>query len=97
MERKAIRLLEEALGKEGELDKESSSDFWAGKTPCWQMCHCPKMIRDECPAYLNQNVPCWSLARTYCKLPSGTDLAICYFCRVHKKYGANEVLTIVSE
>lgn len=96
MERRVRHLLEEALGKEEKLDRESKTDFWAGKTPCWQICHCPPAIKDECAATEYTFLPCWEIEGTYCKLHvngevvTGTDTSICEVCRVHKKYGGGK-------
>ena len=90
---KARRLLEEAQGKKEELAKEASSDFWAGKTVCWQMTRCPTAIRNDCPAIKFTFLPCWEIEGTYCKLKmngpavTGTDTSICEVCSVYKKYG----------
>ncbi|OGO00346.1 MAG: hypothetical protein A2Y59_01940 [Chloroflexi bacterium RBG_13_52_14] len=100
METKVRRLLEEALGKEQELAPEGGADFWAGKTVCWQMCHCPPSIKDECPATKHTFHPCWEIEGTYCKLQmngpvaTGTDTSICEMCRVHKKYGDNKPIQL---
>ena len=65
--------------------------FWHDKTPCWQMCHCPESIRNGCPAYRYQHLPCWEIEGTYLKLSDdgskGDDTSICYVCRVYKRYG----------
>jgi len=29
------------------------------KTPCWQLIKCLPEQREDCPAYQNQNAPCW--------------------------------------
>lgn len=93
MATKGRRLLDETLGKEEKLTKESSSDFWAGKTVCWQMVNCPPAIRNDCPAIKFTSLPCWEIEGTYCKLHkngdivTGTDTSICEVCRVYKKYG----------
>ena len=100
MEMRGRRLLEEALGKEEKPGRESVTDFWAGKTPCWQMCHCPPAIKDECPATEYTFLPCWEIEGTYCKLQvngavvTGTDTSICEVCRVHKKYGNDKPIVL---
>lgn len=75
-------------------DIEDRFNFWTGKTPCWEMCHCPVMIREECPAPKYQILPCWQVEGTYCKLDdygeNGDDVKICEVCRVYKKYSRNK-------
>ncbi len=100
METRVKRMLEEALGKEEKRDRERGADFWAGKTGCWEMCHCPPAIRDECPATKYTYLPCWEIEGTYCKLQrkgsvvTGTDTSICEVCRVNKKYGDNKPIEL---
>lgn len=75
----------------GKLPSGVAAGFWEGKTPCWEMCHCPDKIRSECPAPKHQEMPCWAMEGTYCKLgrhgASGMDFSICQVCRVYKKWG----------
>ena len=75
------------------LDK-TRANFWMDKTPCWEMCNCPKMIQEECPTPKYQFLPCWEIEGTYCKLDdygtSGTDIKICETCQVYKKWGNSE-------
>jgi len=70
---------------------EEEVSFWTGKAPCWEMCHCPAMIREECPATKYPFLPCWEIEGTYCKLDdygaTGTDTSICEICRVYKRHG----------
>ena len=70
---------------------EGAQEFWEGKTPCWEMCHCPPMIREDCPAPKYRFLPCWQIEGTYCKLDdygaTGRDTSICELCRVYKKWG----------
>jgi methyl-accepting chemotaxis protein len=100
METRIRRMLEEALRKDEELAKERTTDFWAGKTFCWQMCHCPPAIKDECPASKFTFLPCWEIEGTYCKLQkngdivTGTDTSICEVCRVYKKYGGGRPIEL---
>lgn len=62
------------------------------------MCHCPAMIRAECPSPKYQFLPCWQIEGTYCKLDdygqTGTDTSICQVCRVYKKYGKGETIEL---
>lgn len=88
---------EDTAGKFKKSDRslaEGLQNFWAGKSSCWEMCHCPIMIREECPASKYQFLPCWQIEGTYCKLDdfgeSGSDVTICEVCRVYKRYGMNE-------
>lgn len=75
-------------------ERESIPDFWQWKTPCWQMCHCPEVIKSECPAPKYPSLPCWEIEGTYCKLTgdgtSGKDISICQLCRVYKQWGGNK-------
>ena len=32
------------------VEEEAKLNFWAGKETCWDTCHCPEMIKAECPA-----------------------------------------------
>jgi hypothetical protein len=92
MQRGIRQLLKEAPGKEEGVTQEG--DFWAGKIACWEMCHCPTAIRNDCPASKYTALPCWEVEGTYCKLEmkeggivTGTDTSICEACRVYKSYG----------
>lgn len=66
-------------------------NFWQGKTPCWQMCHCPESIKNGCPAFRYQHLPCWEIEGTYLKLSDdgskGDDTSLCRICRVYERYG----------
>lgn len=72
--------------------------FWHGKTPCWEMCHCPESIKNQCPAYRYPLLPCWEIEGTYLKLSDdgsrGDDTSICQVCRVYKKYGQGNPIEI---
>jgi hypothetical protein len=74
------------------------SGFWADKQPCWEKCHCPELIRAECPATKYQFLPCWEIEGTYCKLDNhgsmGADTSICQVCRVYRKYGNGKPITL---
>lgn len=100
MKTRVRRLLEEAPGKEEELAHEARADFWAGKTACWEMCHCPPSIKNDCPASKHTFLPCWEIEGTYCKLQkngdivTGTDTSICAVCRVYKKYGDGRAIEL---
>jgi hypothetical protein len=91
--------IQDALRKQEEPAVEVS-DFWAGKSPCWEMCRCPPVMKNDCPANRFTSLPCWEIEGTYCKLqqkgPSvtGTDTGICEICRVHKKYGGNRPIEL---
>lgn len=67
------------------------ADFWTGKQPCWEMCKCPDVIKQECPASKYTSYPCWEIEGTYCKLDrtgtTGKDTSICRICRVYKRWG----------
>lgn len=79
-------------------EQEAVSEFWQGKTPCWEMCHCSEVIRSECPATKYRHLPCWEIEGTYCKLTddgtSGKDTSICQQCRVYKRWGQNRPIEI---
>jgi hypothetical protein len=100
MEGRLRRLVEGGASKQDGLTKKSGADFWAGKTPCWEMCHCPPAIRDECPASKYTSLPCWEIEGTYSKLQmkgnvaTGTDTSICEVCRVHKMYGNDKPIEL---
>jgi hypothetical protein len=76
----------------------SSFNFWADKQPCWEKCHCPEIIKAECPATTYQFLACWEIEGTYCKLDdhgaTGKDTSICEVCRVYKKFGNNEPIRL---
>ena len=82
----------------GKVVLEPTKGFWEEKTPCWEMTHCPEMIRNECPAFTYQTLPCWKIEGTYCKLDDfgarGDDTSICQVCRVYKKHGAGEPIEL---
>ncbi len=73
-------------------------NFWTGKNPCWEMCQCPKVIKDECPATRYTSYPCWEIEGTYCKLDrtgtNGKDTSICEICRVYKRWGENQPIQL---
>ena len=100
MKGRLIRLVEEAGDKEERASEKSGSDFWTGKTPCWEMCHCPPAIRDDCPASKYISLPRWEVEGTYSKLQMkgnvmiGTDTSICEVCRVHKMYGSDKPIEL---
>jgi hypothetical protein len=77
----------------GRIPGGAARGFWEGKIPCWEMCHCPDMIKSECPAPKHEDMPCWEMEGTYCKLgrhgASGMDFSICHICRVYKRWGKN--------
>ena len=81
-----------------EIGQEKAAEFWAGKTPCWEMCHCPQMIQEECPAPKYRFLPCWEIEGTYCKLDdygaTGKDTSICELCRVYKRYGGGKPIEL---
>ena len=77
---------------------EPGEGFWEDKTPCWEMTRCPEMIRSDCPVPKHQDVPCWQIEGTYCKLADygarGDDTSICEVCRVYKRWGGGEPIKI---
>ncbi len=78
-------------------DRQSIS-FWQGKTPCWEMCHCPESIKNQCPAPRNLSLPCWEIEGTYLKLSddgsTGDDTSICQVCKVFKRYSQDSLIEI---
>jgi len=83
------------------MEREAQTErktYWTDRTPCWEACHCPSMIKNECPATVYQFLPCWEIEGTYCKLndfgASGKDTSICEVCRVYKKYGKEEPIKL---
>ncbi|MHB8085108.1 MAG: MerR family transcriptional regulator [Dehalococcoidia bacterium] len=80
------------------VDETTQFNFWTDKQPCWEKCHCPEMIKDECPATRYQFLPCWEIEGTYCKLDdrgaTGKDTSICEVCRVYKKYGQDDPIRL---
>ena len=92
------KLLERKPITEGAAFDEEKADVWAGKAPCWEMCHCPTPIKEECPACHYATVPCWEIEGTYCKLDNygatGRDTSICEVCRVYKRYGQNKPIEL---
>ena len=84
---------------EGKLQlEEKEHGFWESKTACWEMFSCPPQIKNECPAFLYGNQPCWEMEGTYCKLTAGgsrgDSTEICETCRIYKKYGHGEPVHI---
>jgi len=81
-----------------EAGREEKVNFWTGKTSCWETCHCPEVIKAECPASKYQFLPCWEIEGTYCKLDdfgaTGQDTSCCEICRVYKKYGKGEPIKL---
>jgi len=81
-----------------EVQEERGVNFWTGKSPCWELCNCPEMIKSECPVEKYQFLPCWQIEGTYCKLDdrgaTGRDTSICETCRVYKKYGNGEPIVL---
>lgn len=79
-------------------EEVSHIDYWAGRQPCWEKCHCLEMIKAECPATIYQFLPCWEIEGTYCKLDDhgacGSDTSIGEVCRVYKKYGKGESIKL---
>jgi len=79
-------------------ERQATPDFWQGKIPCWEMCHCSQAMKSECPAPKYPSHPCWEIEGTYCKLTadgtSGRDISICKRCRVYKRWGQNKPIEL---
>jgi MerR family transcriptional regulator/heat shock protein HspR len=44
--------------------------------PCWKIKNCPPHERNACPALLNDETPCWTVATKSCKC-SSTECRLC--------------------
>ncbi len=88
------KVAEVANGIQTEDRTDKKANFWTDKSPCWDLCNCPDVIKNECPVTQYQFLPCWEIEGTYCKLDdmgsSGKDTTMCQTCRVYKKYGNGE-------
>jgi hypothetical protein len=94
-----IAEIERAINEvKGNILAEPASGFWEGKTPCWEMLHCPEPIKNECSAFKHQTLPCWQIEGTYCKVLNqgieGTGTDICRVCRVYRRWESGEPLEI---
>lgn len=70
--------------------------YWQGKTPCWEMLHCPETIREQCPVFRKENMPGWEIGGLYCQLFDsrggiGNFTDVCRLCRVYRKWGHGEL------
>jgi hypothetical protein len=91
--------IEKVIGEvKGKLLLEPARGFWEGKTPCWEMFRCPEEVKNECPAFKYQSLPCWEIEGTYSKLydngTKGNNTDICQHCRVYKKWGQGKPIEI---
>lgn len=94
-----ITEVERAISEvKGKIMAEPGQGFWEEKAPCWEMLRCPEEIRNECPAFKHQGIPCWQIEGTYCKLhcdgEKGHNTDICRVCRVYKRWGQDEPIEI---
>ncbi|GAF75051.1 unnamed protein product, partial [marine sediment metagenome] len=94
-----IAEIEKAISEvKGSILAEEGVGFWKDKTPCWEMLRCPEAIRNECPAFKHQGLPCWQIEGTYSKLDDygtkGDRTDICRVCRVYKRWGQGEPIEI---
>ncbi len=64
------------------------SGFWEKKEPCWMIQGCSKFVYNKCPAYLNQEIPCWETAYTECERLTGIHKD-CKECKVTNLYKAS--------
>jgi len=94
-----IAEVERAISEvKGKILAEPGQGFWEEKTPCWEMLRCPEEIKNECPAFKHQGLPCWQIEGTYSKLHDnaqrGCNTDICRVCRVYKRWGQDEPIEI---
>jgi len=98
MKEEGTKEMPRTVEKESKPVGVADTNFWQGKKVCWEMCHCPEVIKSECPAPRYPSFPCWEIEGTYCKLtPDGTggqDTSICHFCRVYKRWGENKPIEL---
>lgn len=75
---------------------EKGKDYWANKVPCWEIRRCEGKPggAPDCPAYKNQNYPCWEIKGTICKGASGMDTSICLMCKLYKEHGKGKAVEI---
>lgn len=77
---------------------EPQPGFWDGKKPCWEINHCPELIRDDCPAFRDRALPCWAVEGTYCKRADygarGDDTSVCQVCRVYRRWGCGQPIEV---
>ncbi len=64
-------------------------DFWEGKDPCWIVLDCSKYVYPNCPAYQNQEKPCWEHEFTNCEKLIGVKRK-CTYCKVFKLYNSGK-------
>lgn len=80
------------------INPETKTSVWKDTEACWDKCHCPEMIKRDCPAPKYTFLHCWEIEGTYCKLndygAKGDDTSICESCRVYKKYGNDKPIQI---
>ena len=75
-------------------------NFWQDKTPCWELCHCPEVIKSKCPVSKYILLPCWEIEGTFLKLggcddiDKGNNVSICRVCRIYKRYGEGKPIEI---
>jgi len=72
------------------------SGFWEGKEPCWVILGCSKYVYTKCPAYLNQEMPCWEIAYTECEILTGIR-SDCKNCKAYNLYNSPPDRTSVSK
>ena len=73
-------------------NKKGNFGYWIGKTPCWEIIHCPDSIRNYCPVYLNPDIPGWRVGGAYCPLFDSREIygdfkEVCRHCRVYQEMG----------
>ena len=61
------------------------SDFWEGKSPCWAVLDCSKLLREKCPAFSFPAIPCWEVAYTQKEILLGIKRDF-KSCKVYRLY-----------
>ena len=77
------------------VQEKQNLGYWQGKTPCWEMLHCPETMRKQCPVFQHLTTPGWEVGGLYCQLfdsrQMGVFTDVCRLCRVYKKWGRGEL------
>ncbi len=71
--------------------------YWMNKQPCWEIKNCGFEKKENCTAFYNQTLPCWTVGgrRGDQKFH---DIEQCRICQVYLKYGKGRpILVYVGE